>query len=244
MRRKWSSYETKFLLDNYHKLTNYEISLKLNRTESSIINKMNLLRITRPKKPKRESVKRHDLYNRWLNMRSRCEKKKCEAYHNYGGRGIKVCEEWKTFKNFKDWAIKTGWQKHLTLDRIDNNGDYCPENCRWANNFEQANNTRKNILLTAFGETKTISEWCRDDRCKTKYHTLKHRYHKNELTPEEMLTKSSKGRHLSLTAFGETKNLKEWSEDPRCHVKYSGLYLRFKDQKMSPEEMLTLPPQR
>ena len=103
-----------------------------------------------------------DIYHRWEDMKSRCYNKNNKAYKNYGGRGIKVCEEWKdTPAAFAEWAKRNGFQPNLSLDRIDVNGGYSPDNCRWATRKEQQANRRNNIYLTYNGETRMITEWAR-----------------------------------------------------------------------------------
>lgn len=100
------------------------------------------------------------LYHIWDGMKARCYNMNHVAYKNYGGRGISVCKDWrKNFESFYKWAIENGYQERLTIDRIDNDGDYCPQNCRWATYQEQSENRRNTVLLTVLGETKTISEW-------------------------------------------------------------------------------------
>lgn len=94
-------------------------------------------------------------------MHERCERKSHEYFRCYGGRGIKICEEWNDYKKFREWALNNGYSENLTLDRIDVNGDYCPENCRWADWEIQQNNKRSNHNLTYGGKTQTISEWSR-----------------------------------------------------------------------------------
>lgn len=100
------------------------------------------------------------LYNTWENMRKRCYKKQDKHYKWYGARGIKTCEEWKNdFVPFMNWALNNGYNEKLTLDRIDVNKDYTPENCRWVNWITQQRNKRSNHLLTYKNKTLCISEW-------------------------------------------------------------------------------------
>lgn len=99
------------------------------------------------------------LYNIWCMMKARCYKPSNHAYARYGGSGITICDEWHNFSTFEKWAIENGYNEHLTIDRIDNDLGYSPENCRWATYKEQANNTSKTIRLTVDGQTKTASEW-------------------------------------------------------------------------------------
>ena len=99
--------------------------------------------------------------NIWANMRTRCNCKTNKDYPNYGGRGIKVCKEWDQFINFYKWSMDNGYKDNLTLDRIDVNGDYCPENCRWITIYEQQSNRRNNVFIEYNGERHTIAEWCR-----------------------------------------------------------------------------------
>lgn len=100
------------------------------------------------------------IYKIYEKMKDRCYRKNFTFYNNYGGRGIKICNEWlNDFKLFYDWAIQNGYKDNLTIDRVDNNGNYEPSNCRWVDRKTQNSNTRRNKFITYNGETKTISDW-------------------------------------------------------------------------------------
>lgn len=104
----------------------------------------------------------HPLYACYYRMRRRCESKADKSYLRYGGRGIKVCDEWKNdIMAFIKWGIENGYQEGLSIDRIDNDGDYSPDNCRWADATQQSNNRRTNKFVTYKGETHTVAEWSR-----------------------------------------------------------------------------------
>ena len=105
------------------------------------------------------------LYKIWCGIKSRCNDPGCAGYKNYGGRGIKICSAWeKDFLAFKEWALSHGYDESAprgkcTIDRIDVNGEYSPENCRWVSQREQAQNKRTNHYITHNGETHSITEW-------------------------------------------------------------------------------------
>lgn len=99
------------------------------------------------------------LYSCYRDMRNRCKGLKERDKKNYFDRGITYCKEWETFEMFRDWALSHGYQDDLTLDRIDNDKGYSPDNCRWVTRAVQNNNTRQNHLITYRGETHTMRQW-------------------------------------------------------------------------------------
>ena len=102
------------------------------------------------------------MYTIWFDMKCRCHKESAPDFSRYGGRGIKVCEEWlNDFQVFYDWAMANGYRDDLTLDRIDNNKGYSPDNCRWADAETQNNNTRRNFYITYNGETLSLAQCAR-----------------------------------------------------------------------------------
>lgn len=109
----------------------------------------------------------------WKGMRQRCFNPENNDYHRYGGRGISICEEWEDFARFYQWANEAGYEKGLTIERVDVNGDYCPENCTWIPNSEQALNWEDSLLFTYNGKTQGIRAWAEERGIN--YHTLKAR---------------------------------------------------------------------
>lgn len=99
------------------------------------------------------------LYRIWASMKQRCTNTNNSHYRYYGGRGITYDKQWENFEPFYEWATTTGYKQGLEIDRIDNDGDYEPSNCRWVTRKEQCVNTSSNRWLTYNGETKTISQW-------------------------------------------------------------------------------------
>lgn len=111
------------------------------------------------------------LYRIWFNIKCRCHKPASPDYARYGARGITVCDEWKNdFQAFYDWSMSNGYLENLTIDRIDNDGDYSPLNCRWVSTEVQNNNTRRNYYITHNGETMTLSQWAK--KCGVNKNTL------------------------------------------------------------------------
>jgi hypothetical protein len=120
------------------------------------------------------------LFRIWRSMHERCYNKNHKAYEKYGGRGIIICDEWlgkSGFQNLYNWAINSGYQDNLSIDRIDNDKGYCPENCRWATPSEQQRNRRDNLLITYKEETKTIKEW--SEIFNLKHSLIEWRYYNN-----------------------------------------------------------------
>lgn len=118
------------------------------------------------------------LYWVWAAIKQRCHNPNNRSYADYGGRGIRLCDAWEDFPAFKEWANENGYAAGLEIDRVNNDGHYEPGNCRWTTKINNSHNTRRSRLLLAFGETKCIAEWSRDDRCVVKPNSLKTRLSK------------------------------------------------------------------
>ncbi len=118
-------------------------------------------RATRKYQGQYDSSGHSRIYRVWRAMISRCSNPKMDNYSRYGGRGIKVCDEWQNFQTFHDWAVSNGYSDDLSIDRIDPEGDYCPENCRWEDSEMQNNNRRDSVFVEYNGERMTIAQWSR-----------------------------------------------------------------------------------
>lgn len=175
------------------------------------------------------------LYGVWNTMKQRCYNPNNHKYKNYGERGIAVCSDWKNnFWSFYHWAISNGYQRGLTLDRINVNGNYEPSNCRWVNQKIQQNNRRNNYITNG----KTIAEWA--DKSEFSYTTIRKRI-ESGMTPEEAL--STPDRHfVNVTINGETKNLTEWSKIYGVPMKLASR--RIKGMGWDPVVAVTKPPRK
>lgn len=108
------------------------------------------------------SIRNNKLYHVWYGMIDRCKNPKHKFYHRYGGRGISVCNEWENYESFAEWALRNGYSEGLSIDRINNDGNYEPSNCRWTTMKKQHNNTSQCRYETINGITKSVSEWAEE----------------------------------------------------------------------------------
>lgn len=156
------------------------------------------IKLLKNKNAQKHGLSHTRLHRIWHSMYCRCYYPSTNQYKSYGGKGIKVCEEWKHidgFIRFYDWAITNGYKEDLTLDRIDNEKDYCPENCRWVTLKEQSNHRTNNVFYSFRGETKTSKQWCEEYGISQT--TLNDRL-KRGWTLEQALTISTKGKHRKV----------------------------------------------
>lgn len=144
------------------------------------------------------------LYRIWSGMISRCKYENRKDGSSYKQRGILVCKSWAmSYESFREWSMSSGYKHNLTIDRIDNDGNYEPSNCRWTTEIQQARNTRRNRRIHAFGESKLAVEWADDKRCVVSGETLHSRVfdlnwdHETAITKQPRMTNT---RRKSLEA--------------------------------------------
>ncbi len=129
----------------------------------------------------------------WSNMKYRCYCPQSRGYHRYGGRGIEVCDEWfDSFLPFYEWSLENGIAFGLTIDRIDNDGNYSPDNCRWVTPKVQSNNTCKNRIIDFKGERKTVQQWA--ETIGISHQAMSERLESDSWSLEEILTTPLNGR--------------------------------------------------
>lgn len=179
------------------------------------------------------------LYRIWRNMIQRCSNPNKPDYKYYGAQGVHVCDEWKEYVVFREWALNNGYTDDLTLDRKDGTKDYCPCNCRWITIKEQQNNKKSNHKLEFNGEIHTINEWA--DILNIKREIIKDRLRLG-WDVEKALTTPVEYQNKGITFNGETHSWREWAEI--TGIKIRTLYGRFYDQHWSVEKTLTTPTQK
>ena len=128
------------------------------------------------------------LFNVWKGMHRRCYNSESHSFPHYGGRGIYIADSWHDFDTFCHWSLANGSAKGLEIDRIDVNGPYSPDNCRWITKKQNLNNRRDTKYFTVWGETKTISEWVDDPRVFLEYAQIAYRLGSLNWEPERALT--------------------------------------------------------
>lgn len=150
------------------------------------------------------------LHKIWCNMRSRCNNPNVNCYKNYGGRGIRVCDEWSSsYEAFRNWALSHGYRDNLTIDRIDNDGNYEPSNCRWVDNKTQCNNRRSNVLLEMNGIKKNATEWGVELGIKPSVIQARVR---SGITNEQIFSKDRLNKIITIEHNGEIHTISEWSK--------------------------------
>lgn len=166
--------DTNYIINKYISgFSTKEIALELNCSKSTIqsILKENNISLNIYNK---HNLSKTKLYKIWRGMKSRCNDKNHSKYKYYGEGGIKVCKEWAdNFLIFYNWAMKNGYEEGLTIDRIDNDGNYFILNCRWCSAKKQANNKSNNHIILFNNKSQTLMEW--SEELKIKYSTLKQR---------------------------------------------------------------------
>ena len=126
--------------------------------------------LKRASKITKHGLIKHKLYSKWRDMQNRCYNPKVNGYMSYGGRGIIVYEDWKNnFKSFYDWCMLNGWEKGLSIDRIDPNGNYCPDNCRFVTVKEQAFNKRNTFYVMYKNEKVSLAKLLYEKGISNKY---------------------------------------------------------------------------
>ena len=142
------------------------------------------------------NVRNERLYNIWTCMKMRCLNKNNPRYHRYGGRGIRVADCWlHDYQSFKKWALSNGYGEGMSIERIDNDGNYCPENCKWIPQSQQSKNRTMNIAVSYRGETMCLSDMCRKYDVYNHYGTIRDRILKKHMSFEEAINTPVKSIH-------------------------------------------------
>ena len=152
------------------------------------------------------------LYSIYQGMTKRCYYPDNQNYKYYGGKGIVICNEWKSdFSSFKKWALENGYQDNLTIDRINTNGNYEPSNCRWVSMKEQCNNRTSNHLITYKGKTQNLKQWCIE--LNLNYGIMESRINRYKWSIEKAFETKTNFRMVMITYKNKTQTLKQWCDE-------------------------------
>jgi hypothetical protein len=172
-------------------------------------------------KPGPNNMRFQRLYNIWTLMKKRCYNKNDKRYKDYGGRGIRVDDDWlHDYQKFKDWAYANGYQDNLTIERIDNNKGYSPDNCKWIPKEDQALNRRMNYFFTYRNKTQCLSQWCRELGLYEHYPTIKRRIIELGMPFEEAINmpiKDTSPKNIAGLHFGKWTAI-SFSQKKRGHI--------------------------
>lgn len=152
------------------------------------------------------------LYFIFNQMKQRCYNPKNKRYKNYGGRGIKICDEWLDNQNlFFEWSLSNGYNDTLTIDRIDCNKGYEPNNCRWVTQKFQQNNRTNNRIITYKGKSQTLSQWC--EELGIPYSTIKHRVNEFHWSIEKAFETKHNPKEVIITYKNKTQSISDWCKE-------------------------------
>lgn len=202
---------------------------------------------------------KHPIYKTWINMKSRCGNPNASKYNLYGGKGIKVCEEWENnVQAFYDWSMSNGWEIGLTIDRKNGNMDYSPDNCQWVTYRAQNNNTSQNHLIEYNGKCMNIAQWA--NYLGISYKMLSERIRRGWSTERALTTENVKSNGFNfgefiknenikndnsnivyITANGKTMSISEWAKE--LNVGKSTLFARLR-AGLSDSEIINKPIQK
>ena len=180
------------------------------------------------------------LYRIWCGMRQRCNNPNHKNYDIYGGRGIRVCDDWNDYEIFRNWAMSNGYSDKLTIDRIDVNGNYEPNNCRWVDFVVQSNNRSNNHIVKYGDEFITVAELAK--MTNNKYNTVSTRINHLNYSVEDCVNievgKSEKGKRY-IEFNGKRQTVTDWARE--LNMSPETLFSRLNDSKWSIEKALTEP---
>lgn len=145
-------------------------------------------------------------------MKTRCYEPNCKSYKYYGGKGVGICTEWlNDYYSFEKWAYSSGYKDGLSIDRIDNNGWYSPNNCRWVTVKEQANHTSRNHLITYKGKTQSLALWC--DELGLCYNKVKIRINRRHWSVEKAFETDGYASLKMITYNNKTQSVADWCRE-------------------------------